>query len=73
MNKEFFCENLKYLRNINRLSKKEMAGRIKIGVKSLSKIEKGELPPRLMVDVLFELERSFGVEAYRFLLKNLGK
>lgn len=44
--------NIRVLRE--RLSKKEMAKRLGIG--TLTKIEKGILPPRLMVDVLFDIE-----------------
>ena len=57
----FFCENIKALRKINNLSKKEMAKLIGIGTKSLTLIENGRLPPRLGCDVLFEIQKKFGI------------
>jgi transcriptional regulator with XRE-family HTH domain len=39
-----FCENVRYLRKKNGLSKKEMAKKLGIGVKSLELIETGSLP-----------------------------
>ena len=57
----FFCENIKALRKINNLSKKEMAKLIGIGTKRLTLIENGRLPPRLGCDVLFEIQKNFGI------------
>ena len=40
-----FCENIKAIRKQKSLSKKEMAKRLGIGVKSLDSIENGIVPP----------------------------
>ncbi len=66
-------KNIKSLRENRGFSKKELAGRIGIGVKSLSKLEEGIFPPRLAVGVLFSLEREFGIRAYRFLRDDLAE
>ena len=47
------CKNIKILREKNKLSKKEMAKRLGIGVIALSKLESGILPKRLSVKILF--------------------
>lgn len=58
---EYLSHNIYYLRSENNFSKKKMAEILKIGVNTLSKIEKGILPPRLSVDVLFRLKDYFGI------------
>ena len=45
--------NIIKLRKENNLSKKEMAQILHISSYSLNKIEKGELPPRLNIDIVF--------------------
>lgn len=57
-----FCENVKRLRKIHKLSKKEMAKKLGIEVKSLSLIESGTLPPRLSCKVLFRICYYFKVK-----------
>ena len=42
---EYFCHNIAFLRKSHGLSKKEMAKILGIGIWSLNKIERGELPP----------------------------
>ncbi len=56
-----FCENVRKLRKINRLSKSEMAKLLRIGVKSLSKIESGVIPKRLKCEVLVRIKSVFGI------------
>ena len=65
-NINILCQNIKILREKNKLSKKEMAKRLGMGVCTLSKLEKGILPKRLSVEMLFVIERDFGIEAHRF-------
>ena len=67
----FFCENIKALRKINNLSKKEMAKLIGIGTKSLTLIENGRLPPRLGCDVLFEIQKNFGIAPKTMFSENM--
>ena len=56
-----FLENIKRLREEKGYSKREMAKRLKIGLYSINKIESGELPPRLSIDVLDNIEKEFKI------------
>lgn len=58
---QFFCENVKSIRRSNHLTQKEMAEILGIGVHSLSRLEKGELPRRMSVKVLFNIHKHFGI------------
>lgn len=58
---ENFTHNVTWLRKSNGLSKKKMANLLGLGVGSLNKIERGELPPRLDVSILFRLRDCFGI------------
>ena len=53
--------NITWLRRHHRFSKKDMAKILGIGVNTLNKIEKGELPPHLSVDILFRENAAFGI------------
>lgn len=66
-----FCENIKALRKINKLSKKDMAKLIGIGTKSLTLIENGRLPPKLGCDVLFKIQKEFGIAPQTMFSKNM--
>ena len=65
MNKDIyilnFCNNVKRLRKQSGLSKQEMSKILGIGINSLSMIERGVLPKRLSVDIMFEIYKNFGV------------
>ncbi|MBQ8403580.1 MAG: helix-turn-helix transcriptional regulator [Clostridia bacterium] len=61
MELDIFCKNIKTLRNIKKLSKRKMAKILGIGVKSLTSIENGVIPPRLSCEVAFEIKRHFGI------------
>ena len=54
-----FCNNVKKLREINKLSKKEMAKRLHISVRSLSMLEQGIIPPKMSMQVAIVLSREF--------------
>lgn len=58
---EIFSQNIKKIRKEQGLSKKSMAKRLKIGIQSLNKIENGELPPRLSVQIFFEIYKEFHI------------
>lgn len=58
---EFLSHNVLYLRKTHNITKKEMAKILGIGIKTLSKIEQGILPPRLSVEVLFRIRDYFGI------------
>lgn len=58
---ENFCRNVRRLRLLHQLSQNQMAQVMRIGVKSLRKIESGVIPPRLSCEVLCYLQNAFGV------------
>ena len=66
-----FLHNVAWLRRHFGLSKKEMAQRLGIGLHSLNKIECGELPAKLGVEVLFRIDREFGIDPQTLLEQEL--
>ena len=56
-----FCQNIKRLREKNRLSKQQMARILHIGTKSLTMLENGTIPPRMDVAVLIYISEHFDV------------
>jgi len=56
-----FCRNVKILREDNNLSKKEMAKILGIGIGSLTKVEKGEIPKRMRANVIINIFNYFHV------------
>ncbi len=60
-----FCNNVKHLREVHGLSKREMAKRLHVGVKTLEKLECGIFPDRLGVNILFRIHREFGIPPAR--------
>ncbi|MBQ8338309.1 MAG: helix-turn-helix domain-containing protein [Oscillospiraceae bacterium] len=56
-----FCENVKRLRQREGLSKKEMAKKLGIGVKSLTLIESGIVSKRLGANVLLNILNNFNI------------
>ena len=69
---DIFLHNIVWLRKHYGLSKNEMAKRLGIGLWSLNKIEKGELPPRLHCDIIFTVYHVFGIPYADLLDKRLG-
>ncbi len=65
MNKNYeikvFCENVQYLRMSNNLSYKEMADILHISVKTLKLLEAGELTRSVGVDVVWRINKYFGI------------
>ncbi len=61
--REDFCKNIKNLRISNNLSKKEMAQRLGVSVRTLNIIESGELPKRLSTKIIFTIVDNFNVRA----------
>ena len=59
--RQIFCNNIKRLRKMKRLSKREMAQKLEIGIASLTKIENGIIPPRLNVRIYFSLYYNLGI------------
>ncbi len=64
-----FSKRLTLLRKQNGLTQKEMTKILEISVSTLSKIEKGELPPRLSVEILFQIHDHFGIPPHKQLEK----
>ena len=60
-----FCENVRYLRKQHRLTQKEMAQKLHIGISSLRALERGCFPPRLGVEMVFYIHKQFGVPPKR--------
>jgi len=58
---QYFCENIKALRKICKLSKRKMSKKLGISRRWLSSLEKGKMPTELSVDVLISINRYFGV------------
>lgn len=61
---EIFMENIAYLRKKNGYTKKRMAKLLGISVYQLNLIEKGIMPKKLSVAVLFSIHNSFGLMPY---------
>lgn len=75
MNQEFdnFCHNVAWLRKHHKLSKKEMAKRLGIGVGSLNKLESGTVPPNMTSDVLNNLCQHFNIILSDLFGRRLGE
>ena len=58
---EILCHNLLWLRKKYGYSQKTMARLLEIGVASLRRLEKGEMPPRLAADILFAVQLHFRI------------
>ena len=54
-----FLENIVFLRKQHKLSKKKMAEILGIGIGTLNRIEKGELPTRISTRVIFRIKDHF--------------
>lgn len=72
-NSKIFCQNVKLLREVCGLSKKEMAKICGIGVNSLSKIESGVLPPKLSCVMVINLADYFKLNADIFFSKSFNE
>lgn len=55
-----FCHNIRILRQHYKLSQKEMAQQLHIGIHSLRMLEKGIIPQRMGIEIFFYIYRLFG-------------
>ena len=55
------CANIKYLREKNGLSEKEMAKELHISEESLRSIENGDFPLNISCGILFTIMHRFGI------------
>lgn len=56
-----FCDNITWIRAKYGISKKKMAELLEIGIWTLNKIERGELPPRADVCIFWNVYEHFGI------------
>lgn len=69
----FFCENVKKLREIEKISKTKMAKKLEISVYQLSKIENGILPPQLDISIVVKISKLYKIEPSRLFKKDFVK
>lgn len=56
-----FCKNVVKLRQERGFTKKKMAAKLGISIATLTKIERGTVPPRTGVEILYRIHNEFGV------------
>lgn len=59
---QIFCENIKYLRSANNLSKTTMTKKLGVCKKTLESLEKGVVPKRMSYKVLQNIYSNFGIK-----------
>lgn len=67
------ANNLAHLRKESGISKQELADIMGVGLWTVTKLERGELPPRMKVEALFRIQHRFGVSVHRLLGERLSK
>ena len=70
MKKNYFCENLKYIRSSLNISQKEIANHLKLNPSSYSNYENGRREPG--IDALIKISDFLNVEIDMLLTKNLS-
>ena len=60
-----FCRNIKALRKLHGFNKKEMAVISGISVPILTKIEEGIMPPRISINIIFEISKYFKIKPHK--------
>ena len=70
MKKNYFCENLKYIRSSLNISQKEIANHLKLNTSSYSNYENGRREPG--IDVLIKISDFLNVEIDKLLTENLS-
>lgn len=70
MKKNYFCENLKYIRSSLNISQKEIANHLKLNPSSYSNYENGRREPG--IDVLIKISDFLNVEIDKLLTENLS-
>lgn len=66
-----FCNNIKLLRQRNKLTKVKMCNILRISARSLNMIENGILPPKTSCEVLIRACRYFSISPKEILSKNI--
>ena len=70
---ENLLNNIVCLRRRHRLSKRAMAKILGIGVGTLNKMERLQLPPRLGVEIFFRIHAHFGIRPKDLLLGQIDE
>ena len=75
MNNEIriFCNNIKALRQQNKLTKVKMCKILRISTRSLNMIENGILPPKISCEVLIRACRYFSIFPKDILSENIAE
>lgn len=60
-NIDIFLNNIAYIRKVNNLSLQEMSQALGISIYYVKQMEKGILPPRLKIDVIFRIKKCFNI------------
>lgn len=68
-----FAHNVAWLRKYYCIPKKRMAQLLGISIGSLNKLEKGEIPPRITVEVLFNIYVAFRIPPGEQLTRRFGE
>ena len=58
-----FMRNITELRLQNGLSKRQMAALLGVSVRTITRLERGDFPPNLSVNMVFRIQKHFGVTA----------
>ena len=69
---EVFTHNIRWLRKKHGLSKRKMAELLGIGLWSLNRLERGQIPPRMTIEILFAVQKHFGISPAAQLESRLG-
>lgn len=70
---KYLSYNVLYLRKKHNITKKDMARILGVGIKTLNKIEHEILPPRLSVDILFKIQKRFGISVSSLVSEDISK
>ena len=65
---ESLALNLYLIRKKNSLTQKEMAKRIGIGINTLRQLEKGNIPSRVSVGLIFNISNEFNIEPHELFI-----
>lgn len=68
---ENFLSNIAWIRKYYGISKKNMAKLLKIGVADITCIETGKIPSELSAEIIFIVQKRFGVAPADLLEKQL--
>ena len=59
---QILCQNIKLLRQKHNLSKTQMSQILGVSIKTLNRLEDGFLPPRISCELIFRIQRQFGIQ-----------